>query len=83
MNTETTAKKVWDGLRRHRGSLKDLAARCQRTEEWVRLVLSGKGKDDALIYAGAALLHELETTRSETLARAADLVNRAEALATA
>lgn len=75
-NTE----KVYKGLSRHRGSITELAKRCNCTPEWCRLVLSGKGNDIGLIEKAADLWQELETAQAERLQKVDLAINKAETI---
>jgi hypothetical protein len=48
------------GLKKFRGSMKELAQKCGKTREWVRLVLCGKYFDAQLLEAAAILWDQKE-----------------------
>lgn len=73
-------EKIYNGLRRHRGSQLVLAERQGCTTEWVRLVLSGKAADSNLVLAAAALWNELEQEELRKKALVTEFVTQAESL---
>ena len=58
--TDNTPKEIYWGLKKFKGSINELAKRCDRSREWVRLVLSGKYDDVGLLQEAALLWSEHE-----------------------
>lgn len=74
-------EKIYNGLRRFRGSQITLAERQGCTTEWVRQVLGGKADDADLVVAAAALWNELEQEAAQKKALVQQFVQQAEGLA--
>lgn len=75
-----TVKKIYEGLKRHDGSINELASRCNCSREWVRRVLNGSSEDTELVLEAAKLWKELEVKEKERKQAADRIAAEAEAL---
>ena len=78
-----TVKKIYDGLKKHDGSITELAKRGDCSREWVRRVLNGTHEDTELMLKAAKLWIELEEKEKERLSRVERYVKQAEQLSLA
>ncbi len=62
-NSNELLKKLHDELKEYRGSFKEIAERHNCHREWVRMVLSGRYNDDALLIVATAVLKERKKSR--------------------
>ena len=58
-------KKVYEGLKDHRGAINEVAERCKCSREWVRMVLKGVWKDDAVKEMAVTVLEERNERRAD------------------
>lgn len=65
--TENTVNEIYQGLRAFRGSITELAQKCNCTREWVRLVLKGVYVDNGLLEKAVELLLEKTTNQNANL----------------
>lgn len=57
---KTLPGKLYENLRRHRGSFQRIAQKCNCHRNWVRMVLKGEYVDIELIGVAAEVLKEIE-----------------------
>jgi len=76
----TTVKKIYEGLKKHDGSITELAKRGNCSREWVRRVLNGTHEDSELMLKAAKLWSELEHKEKARLESVGRFANEAEAL---
>lgn len=74
----TTREKIYDGLKNHRGSIKELAKRCNCTPEWIRRVMVGLFEDNHVLEQAAKLWKELELESVSALKKAEKIANEVE-----
>ena len=75
--TDFSPEEIRQGLKKFRGSMNDLAQKCGRTREWVRLVLKGIYHDQSVLSMASELwvekmkLHQEGSQVIQTNSRAA------------
>lgn len=77
--TDFILKEIYDGLKGFRGSINELSNHCKCSREWVRLVLSGKYHDDALLQAAAEMWSEKQRIKAAGKTTINDIVVEARA----
>lgn len=75
-----TVRKIYEGLKKHDGSINELAKRSNRSREWVRQVLTSKQEDSALLLIAAKLWRELEMEENKQMKEAERLAQEAESI---
>lgn len=78
-----TVRNIYEGLKRHDGSLNELARRCNCSRQWVRQVLTEVNEDSELLLEAAKLWNELERIEAKRLADIDRLVQETEQLSAA
>lgn len=72
---------IYQGLKKHYGAFKQLAEKCDVSERWVLMVLSGQQQDEDLMLSAAKLWHDLEKQKKAKLEEADRFAEMALALA--
>lgn len=62
-NSNELREKLYKELKDYRGSIKEIADRHNCTTEWVRMVLKGQWKDEALLIVATEVLRERKESR--------------------
>lgn len=69
-------KELHQGLRRHRGSMNELAKKCDCSREWVRRVLKGDYEDVNVIANAAIILESRQSAANDKIQQAINLLNK-------
>lgn len=75
--TSEQIKQIYGGLHKFRGSIKEVADRCNRRPYWVYLVMTEQYADDKLIEVAATVWAELEEKAAKKRGNVADIVAKA------
>lgn len=82
MARETLKLEVYQGLRKHRGSITELARRVGYSREWVRRVLMNQDAHDSKVVLEASKLwNELEANEARMMNTAATIAQAAASMA--
>lgn len=71
---------IYEGLKSFRGAMNDVAKECRCNREWVRMVLTGKYPDDALVVKAAEVWLRYAEESAKQKQQISALVNKARSL---
>lgn len=70
-------EEIYAGLKSFRGAMNDVATECNCNREWVRMVLTGKYTDDALVVKAAQVWLRYAEESAKQKQQISQLVNQA------